>query len=187
MDHFTLLGALHIRLTCDLSFDVVEQFIKNISSKYIISHEVSHYHCYVITSLDRVAVRLKVNTDLSLKGNGQFSIADVRKPTQMKKYILKDGFFRYFGFTDSEISVLKLSSVKKGMDKYSDDLVLIEDRWFSRQIIHIDDCIAQVIQLQVSYGIKPRFSQLQSYAYYLRCKRDPICCRTLAAQICDRV
>jgi hypothetical protein len=185
MDKFCNIGVYHLRLTTDLEFDLIEGFVKERSDQYIISHEVSHYHCYLVTDVTRKDLRSAVNEVLKLKGNGQFSIADVRKPQQMKKYILKDGNFRFRGYTEQEIKILRLCSNKKGMDKYSDELSVLEENFYSDKSITLESYMVSVVNLQLSYGMKPVRNRLQSYARYVEMKRSPARVRSYVRELLE--
>ena len=175
MASFVVDDAYHLRLTTDQEFDVIEAFVRRYTNKYIISSEVGHYHCYIVTKTTRKDLRLDVNEHLALKGNGQFSIADVRKPQQMKKYILKDGYYRYKGFSDAEIEKLKKTSHKKGMSKYAESLTALEDDYLTSDCMYtssINSFMRSVVELQLSYGMKPNYGRLSSYLRYIKMKKN---------------
>lgn len=179
MAQFVGIGAIHLRLTCDYDFDRIIKFVELLSDQYIISHEVTHYHCYIVTDKDRVMIRSMVNEELELKGNGQFSIAEVRKVQQMKKYILKDGYYRYKGFSDNEIHKLKRCSTKKGMSKLGEAIQVLEDKYLTDARYNHFEFMTDVIKLKVSYGTKSPRSWITSYSDYMLVRRSPHHIRTI--------
>lgn len=178
----------HLRLTTDKSFDVIETFVSKYSQEYIISSEVGHYHCYMITGVSRVELRKDVNDSLELKGNKGFSLADVRNTKQMKKYILKDGYYRYKGITEQEINKLKLTCFKKGMNKFSEELSQLEEEFLSGSIKTGRERIVQhmerVLKLRLSYAMKPNRNQLESYVDYMMMRLSNAEVKDYAKRLC---
>ena len=103
----------------------------------------------------------------------------------MKKYILKDGNFRFRGYTEQEIKILRLCSNKKGMDKYSDELSVLEENFYSDKSITLESYMVSVVNLQLSYGMKPVRNRLQSYARYVEMKRSPARVRSYVRELLE--
>lgn len=178
----------HLRLTTNKEFDEIETFVSSYSQEYIISSEVGHYHCYIVCEYTRKDIRGFVNTKLQLSGNKGFSLADVRNKKQMKKYILKDGYYRFKGIPEEEINKLKLTSFKKGMNRFSEELSLIEEDFLSGPIHNGRQRIVQhmvkVLELRISYAMKPNRNHLESYADYMMMRLDKKELNNYAKHIC---
>lgn len=181
------MNTYHLRLTTDKSLDIIEQFVTPISEKYIISHEVTHYHVYLETTQIRKDLRVLINQQLQLKGNGQFSIADARDPKQLKKYVLKDGYYIYKNFTKQEIAQLRKLSTKKDKTQYSIELQELEDTFILSPHMAAEDFLTRVIQLQVTYSMKPRRTTLAPYIQYCIIKKTPHKAKSLARQILENI
>lgn len=132
MDVFVDRKAFHIRLTFTAAMDLVETFAKGITDEYIVCSEVTHFHCYVATRMTREELIIMINEKLDLHGNKQFSCTDVRSKRQMKKYVLKDGFYVSSGFSEKELRILKKLSVKKFGEEFETRRGLLEDDYLSK-------------------------------------------------------
>lgn len=134
LEKFLGIEAWTIRFTTKHTFDEIESFIdKYVTHKYIISMETrpkQHYHCYVESQLVKSEIGALVNKHLGLKGNQQYSCIRVGNKRQMKKYTLKDGYFRYQNYEYEEINVLRKCSTKKLRNSdFTEKLGLLEEKY----------------------------------------------------------
>lgn len=131
MDRFVDTTAFHLRLTINEELENIQSYVKEITDKYIICSEVGHFHCYIETNKTREEISKTLKETFKVSGNKGYSLTHVRSKRQMKKYILKDGFYVHSGYTDKEIECLRKLSVKKFGDEYQNRLADLEDKLLS--------------------------------------------------------
>lgn len=134
MNRLIQVQGWHLRLTLESDLDTVSRNIDNLCNQYIISQELSnagkmHYHCFLVCDKSRDFMRKFITEKFEVKGNKDYSLAPVKSARQMKKYVLKDGNYRYKGYDWQEIKVLEKSSSKKIDEEYKNRLGEIEDEY----------------------------------------------------------
>lgn len=172
MNKFLGIDNYHIRLTIDNTLEHVKTVINKIGVKWIISHEVTHFHCLVQTQKKKKDITDIIKKELEIKGNEKFSVVPVRKLSQMKKYILKDGFYEYQGYDEKEIEILMLCSNKKGMDKISTEIQELEEEFMSGNILFLRFC-EKYVKIKIDYGQNIYGNHIKAYCYKMRMKKSP--------------
>lgn len=178
----------HLRLYRTISLEEMSQFIDGISkiTKYIISKEYSktrgeHFHCYLVfeDAKDLLKNREQGIRDIFIKrfniqdANSDYSFSPRRNENQLKKYVLKDGQYRYKNIPKDEIEALVKASNKKGKDQFGEDLTRLEDNYLKSKDMTIKSFYHSFVKLKVSYGQNIYPSHCDAYVYKIQFKKDP--------------
>lgn len=173
MENFLGINKWHIRLTMDSNLETVEKQIRTLTKTYIICDEISHYHCYCIIQMKKPELITHIKTLFNVKAE-KYSCVLVRKPKQMKKYILKDGNYAYNGFTDDEIQILRKCSNKKGTDKFKKELDILEEEYFTSKYNTIHTFATKYVQLKINYGQNIYGNHIKAYILKIKFKKNPL-------------
>lgn len=162
--------SYHLRLTTDMDFDKIEEFVQKISSKYLLCQEEGHYHAVVLLMLKTKEVREMIKIDLGLKGNACYSLKEAQSLNDLCQYVCKQGNVRYLGYTFIEVNAFKKLAYKKDgmkevlkkleMDYVSDNL---SDREFGEAYI----------KLLVEHDKNLHGNQIKAYLLKMRVKKNP--------------
>lgn len=176
MEKFLGLGFFHVRLTTTKDICEIENFIKRHSSKYLISSEITHYHCLCYLEGDPIYKNSKFRADLKqilqIDGNKAYSISRCRSQKQLMKYTLKDaGTYVYSGFDDEQISAMSRCSYKKGKDKFAEELADLEEQFINDKYMTIHGFGEKLVKLKVSYNHNLHSNHLVAYLRKMEIKK----------------
>lgn len=176
MDKFLGIGFFHVRLTTSKTLEEVEAFVKLHSSRYLISHEITHYHCLCYLEGDPTkknsSFRSSLKDVLSMEGNKCYSISNCRNVKSLMKYTLKDsGQFVYSGFDSRQIDQMKKCSYQKGKDKFSSELSELEDQFMTSSLMDISDFANKFIKLKISYNHNLYSSHITAYLRKMKIRK----------------
>lgn len=177
LNSFLGLETFHIRLTLKSELENIIDFIEtSITKKYIICDELTHYHCLAETQMSKKEIVRVIKEKLNLKGNADFSVIKAKSKQQLKKYILKDGNYKYKGFTDEEIKLLRKQSFKKGIDKLQIVLEGYEIEYYNGDI-SFTQFGERYIQLKIEYNQNIHGNHVKAYLTKIKMKKNPDCIR----------
>lgn len=162
----------HLRLTTMDEMDKITSLVVTLgSTKYIISNELTHYHCLIYTETKITHMR-KILKESNYCGNGKYSLAKVKAKSQMIKYVLKDGHYIYKGFPSEMIESLSLQSYNKDKEQFSKELHSIEEEYYksTRHDAHrIFGCA--FLQLKAKYNQRLYGNHIKAYLDLHKCKK----------------
>lgn len=153
---------LSLRLsTDDLEFDDVIELIDPLCDRYIIALEYAqsrHFQCYMRYIQDDDLKYSKLRYMFKSKGfvgNGKISITKMRGDNLMV-YCLKDGEYKYKGFTEEEIQELSSKAYEKPMSYKARKKQINEDWFYSEKPLSMEEKTAWLtsrIQLCIEFDM----------------------------------
>lgn len=161
----------HLRLTTELDYDRIEEFIQSVTQKYILAHEDGHYHAVIlINKKEKSAIKERINKELDIHGNKGYSMTLAKSINDLSAYVTKDGDIRYLGYTFLEISAFKKMSYKKG--GMSDEIKELERKYVMDELNDSEFGISY-INLLVRYDKNLHGNQIKAYLLKMRVKKNP--------------
>lgn len=184
MDEFLdkMSDVIHIRIKKKIDEDSLQElFHQHNIKRYIISNEGDHLHVLVQTLKgvwfdksegSKTLIARVLKEKYGLKGNKDYSVALAREPNQLKKYVLKDGNYKFKGFKEDVINLFRLCSNKKGKDKLAKELQQLEEDYFQGEM-STEELYEKFIALKLSYGQNIYWNHTDAYIQKLQMKRSP--------------
>lgn len=157
-------GSYHIRFhvrDTGLTMDTLENLVTLYCGAYIIGYEDAkspHYHVLVLQcNPDNILEAYKKMYPVA-KGNKYFSKSSVKSLRKTVKYCLKDGNFRYKGFSEEEINLMfKKSHQKFDRAQWAEKLDIVLDSSDDPVTLFTDICM-----LYKEYGKPINFSHIKN-------------------------
>lgn len=177
MEKFLGINWYHIRITRDVELVEIEGFIKqNYSTawSYLISKETlpqTHFHiCLQIEGeMEKLREKIKVS---KYGGRCKYYFKRADNVKQMLKYTLKDGDYVSKGIEPKYIELLKKTSVKKGLDKFGQQLQTLEEDFMSDKI-RFEKFGEEFVKLKISYGQNLYSSHIKAYLQKMKFRKNP--------------
>lgn len=175
------------RLSIDVSKeDVLQVFFesKDRYEKTIVSCERDanriHLHVFSMTTEQNVGKNIRQNLRNfliknypQLKGNADYSISNVSAEyKKLEAYVVKEGDFVYYGFSDDDIAeFVSRSFVKHPKTTLQTELNDLETKFFNFEI-QMDEFIAQYYDIKLSHNKIINYQQTHNYFRYLYSKTN---------------
>lgn len=178
MDLFLDQQTYHLRITTILEMDIIKKFITSFDyiKKYLITHEVTHYHCLLITPEDivkrRSEFREKIKENLKVIGNAGYYLAKINSRKGLMKYILKDDEHYESNLSEEIISRMKKCSFKKSSNgAFTKALADLEESFLCDNMDQYSFMV-QVVKLKSDYNHSISRHAMQSYINRMNAKRS---------------
>lgn len=177
----------HLRLHVSCDVDLAYTLLDSMFNKFIVSTENGN-HLHVAFCIESTDDRLKNKMDLlrkqvkesfaqyanvDTKGNRFYSIAQQRSK-RLVSYVLKDGHYRYKGYSDETIEQYKIKSFKKG--SFQKQLNLLREKYLDQDAdstYDISHFAADIIRLKSEYSQSINLAQIKAYCRSIYYKKNP--------------
>lgn len=186
------LGKWHaIRLSSFKELDIQVTLKMLEPYRYIVSEEGDgvttkyHQHIILVSELETEEIRQLIKKFYpGCKGNSCLYIKASKDKTQLAKYTLKEGNYKYKGFSEKYIQdTFKTSSPKTDLKKDVRDL---EDKYIL-DIIDIVKFTEQYLLLKAKHDQPIYMNHVEAYLRKMKLKKEPGYVRHYAAALLDRI